>query len=165
MVSMGAVAAESWRESQLSAAGQSAVVGHLCRRGADSGRMPVGNMSDGSILSLSPEKEKLKFVWSIRARLRSEGEKLHSESKRLSDEGGRLYDESERVCGKAKRTRLHQRGITLLCKSDKLYYEGNQRWNDGDQLWKEAVIHVYGNITLRWKKGICTLETGDVFKP
>ena len=42
---------------------------------------------------------------------------------------------------------------------------------EGNKLWAEAIIEVYGNIKIEWKnwtlgKGSeCHLETGEVFKP
>jgi hypothetical protein len=43
---------------------------------------------------------------------------------------------------------------------------------EGDKLWAEGILAVYGNIKLEWKNWSsekqdyeCHLETGEVFKP
>ena len=43
---------------------------------------------------------------------------------------------------------------------------------EGDKLWAEAILQVYGNIKVKWKNYNsnkndyeCHLETGEVFKP
>ena len=80
---------------------------------------------------------KLSAAWSVRLKLRAEGDKLRAEGDKLRAEG------------------------------DKLRAEGDKLWAEGDKLWADAVIAAYGNITLEWSwttvHGVCRLENGDVY--
>ena len=53
----------------------------------------------------------------------------------------------------------------------KLCAESNKLRAEGDKLWAEGIIAVYGNIKIEWKNWHkdtktyeCHLETGEVFK-
>ena len=53
----------------------------------------------------------------------------------------------------------------------KLWAEGSKLRAEGDKLWAEAILEVYGNITLDWQwvkskqASRCVLGTGEVFEP
>ena len=39
----------------------------------------------------------------------------------------------------------------LMAEVDKLMAEGAKLWAEGDKLWTDAILEIYGNITLEWK--------------
>ena len=83
----------------------------------------------------------LEFVWKHRCTLWAEGYKLRADGYKLRAEG------------------------------DKLWAEGDKLRAEGDKLWAEAIISVYGNISLTWEYVVekhdsrCTLENGEVYEP
>ncbi len=105
---------------------------------------------------------KLSFVWGLRLKLRSEGNKLWAEGEKLWAEGEKLSAEGEK---------LSAEGEKLWAEGDKLWAEGNKLWAEGNKLWAEGILEAYGNITLEWQYReakldfACVLENGEVFEP
>ena len=71
-----------------------------------------------------------------------------------------------------KRNKLRKKRDKLWAESNKLYAEGGKLWAEGDILFLNAVIAVYGDITVEWKNWDhkkqayeCHLGNGIVLKP
>ena len=110
------------------------------------------------------------FLWNIRIKLRTEGDKLWAEGNKLCAEGDKLCAEGDKLW--AEGDKLCAEGDKLCAEGDKLWAEGDKLWAEGDKLWAEAIIEVYGNIKLEWKNCStkkqdyeCHLENGEIFKP
>ena len=70
------------------------------------------------------------------------------------------------------RAKLRAEGDKRRAEGDNLWAEGDKRRAEGAKRWAEAIIEVYGNITVEWKNWSdkkqnheCHLETGEVFVP
>ena len=69
------------------------------------------------------------------------------------------------------RLKLRAEGDKLRAEGNKLWAEGDKLRAEGDKLWAEAILEIYGNITVQWKwrkeknDSTCILETGEVFEP
>ena len=70
----------------------------------------------------------LALQWTQRAKLMAEGDKLMAEGAKLLAEGDKLLAEGE-----------------------KLLAEGAKLLAEGEKLWADAILEIYGNITLEWK--------------
>ena len=91
---------------------------------------------------------KLLIGWSVRLKLRAEGDKLRAEGDKLRAEGAKLRAEGDK----------------LRAEGNKLYAEGNKLYAEGDIAWATLIIKVHGNIKIEWKaNGDCQLETGEKF--
>ena len=66
------------------------------------------------------------------------------------------------------RLKLRAEGDKIRAEGDKLRAEGNKLRAEGDKLWAEAILSVYGNITLKWgyvkNTRTCTLGNGEVYR-
>ena len=69
------------------------------------------------------------------------------------------------------RIKLRAEGDRLWAEGSKLRTEGNRLWAEGDRLWAEAILDIFGNITLEWEwvkekeDSRCILGNGEVYDP
>ena len=74
----------------------------------------------------------------------------------------------KRISLYAEGDKLRAEGDKLWAEGDKLYAEGDKLYAEGDKLWAEAILEIYGNITIEWiwngRNNNCKLENGDLYK-
>ena len=99
----------------------------------------------------------LETQWIARLKLRAEAQKLKAEAEKLRAEAENLWAEGAEWIEGAK---VRVEGARLRAEAENL-------WAEGEKLWAEAILSVYGKITLEWKYrgGMldCHLGNGEVY--
>ena len=107
------------------------------------------------------QNKKILATWKERNKLRAEGNKLIAKRNKLWAKGDKLWAEGDK---------LRAEGYKLMAEGDKLRAESNKLRAEGEILFLAAVLEVYGNIPLEWKKWNrknasyeCHLSNGEVY--
>ena len=113
-------------------------------------------------------QEKANEIRLTGSKLSIDGDKLHAKSSVGAAEGNKCVGKASRTRYETEVSLLYAKSHVMYAKADKIWAECRRLEAEAEKQWCDAILNVYGNVTINWQRAgsECLLEIvkTEIFK-